>query len=44
MKKCAHYLHSEHYMQKNRTHINFAKNEISVCQGTVAVQCRSKLK
>jgi len=37
-------LHLEHYRPKNRTRMNFAKNNFSVCQGTVAVLFKSKLK
>jgi hypothetical protein len=34
--KSTHYLHLEHYTPKNRTHINFPRNDISVWQGAKA--------
>jgi hypothetical protein len=42
--KCTRYLHLEHYRPNNRTHINFPKNNISVCQGTVAILSKRDLK
>jgi hypothetical protein len=30
LEKCIPYLHSEHYMPKKGTHINFPRNDISV--------------